>query len=966
MFSVRFLISQSLVFLLIVLATTVCTVSGKAADLTFVDLEGGTTSWAVQPETGRVFASLANSRLVAEYDSTGREVRQFLVGADPQELLIKSKWLIVACAKSPSLHFIDLTSNETVGSLPFTGSNESRALFCSDVDNPYVYCVTGQSSSSGKISQIDVAKQTVRKQSSLYGWGQFGVSHVAMSPDGKWIVSDDRGRSSPSRADLMKVDEDEFTFTRIRDYHRSFGQLVAGPFNRYWTFGNTLYPLNISNPLREYEGAVVRIHPEWNLAVSYQNNTLYLERFSDAENVEEVSLPPSPKQPEVDTQNRRSRVAPHDVLVQFDAKNDLVFVGTQYRGYWIDLGSYAAKLQPLYIIRAPTEVTSLVGQKLKLPLAITNGIRGNNLRLMKKAGPESIQVANTGLTWTPQAADVGIQTVRLELFDVAAERILDATELKLHIELPKIDVGFQIKTMQRSPDNRFAVLWGPSPGQEDRHPAHVGSDDIAIVDLLARKLLATKSMPSGIRTATIDDKYVYVAPNSGNLFYRIDHALNNRKRHFLQSAPQQLIKFVGNRMAVTGDQLEVFDTDTMKPAKLIALTGLGTGAASVAILDHQTIRVGGQIIDRNDGKLLRVVANPHLPQVIESQSNRFQPPPGPATFTWGRKIDGNQLSDFQGNTLSKWTGGQDRYGVISEKHPMAVLVGPIIDSQTHQTTVVMEFRSLVDGTVEHSSIIDVLPTHRGRSPNFYGSREVLAVTDHAVIFVNGSELLIAEISRETAAKMPVPAHFALVQKTEIEVGGKVKIPLEVAGNGEAVTFTLTSEAPGLTLDADTGVLTVETNEIWSSFVRQNIEANLQNTYPRWRGATSPFEPAENAKRYEALTAKKLPSGKLAGFVPISAVLQDAEGQQDGIHLNVVVVGPRHALDRAVAAKRAEMKKKQEAAMEARRLAEESRKKQMEQRRAAEASVEERLAALEASVRRIEAMVKILSENGGKP
>ena len=415
---------------------------------------------------------------------------------------------------------------------------------------------------------------------------------------GRWIVTDGRGRVSPSGADLMKVDEDELIFTQIRDYHSSFGQIIAGPFNRFWTFGSTLYPLDITNPVRKFSGAAVRVHPRFNLAASFSDSVLYFERFSDAAKLEEVQLAPAAG-PTKDLRGRPLQVP--DVMIDFLDINDLVFVGTNDRGYLVDLKTYAEKLEPSFVIRAPTEVAAIFGQELKIPLSVSKQARSGNLRLLKKSGPESVQVTNSALTYSPKATDVGIHEVRMELIDTNSKEVLDTADLKLHIKLPKIAIGFPIKTMQRSPDDRYAVLWGPSKGQEGRHPAHTGSDDIAIVDLTSRSILATKSMPTGIRTAGIDSKFVYVAPNSGSLIYRIDHTLKKYKRYFLKSAPQSIFSFAGNRFAIESNEQVVFDSATMKPIEMVALTGLGNVRSGASLSDHRTVTIGGRVIDRNKG-----------------------------------------------------------------------------------------------------------------------------------------------------------------------------------------------------------------------------------------------------------------------------------------------------------------------------------------------------------------------------
>ncbi|MEM1069252.1 MAG: hypothetical protein AAGI63_10175 [Planctomycetota bacterium] len=151
--------------------------------------------WTVHEETGRVFATIKGKKQVVEYSSDGKEVRRFDVGVDPKEIILKRDLLIVSCTKSPSVYAIDLSKNEVIGSVKLNGIGPI-ALFCSQVDNPYVYaiCKTGTSSWDSEVIQIDTKSMDERRRVKVRSWGQRQPIHVAMSRDGKWIVADARGQ----------------------------------------------------------------------------------------------------------------------------------------------------------------------------------------------------------------------------------------------------------------------------------------------------------------------------------------------------------------------------------------------------------------------------------------------------------------------------------------------------------------------------------------------------------------------------------------------------------------------------------------------------------------------------------------------------------------------------------------------------------------------------------------------------
>lgn len=922
------------------------------AELRSVTIAEGVGDWVVHEASGRVFATATDGNEVIEFDSSAKEVRRFKVGETPTELIIKRDRLIVACTKSPALHVIDLKRNEEVGVAKVSGTGP-YALFCSQVDNDFVYCVcnTGTDWWDGEVYQIDVRSYAVRKHVKVRTWRQWHVLHVAMSRDGKWIVSDARGAVSPSGAYLMKVDEEELTFTQVRDYNSSFGEIVADPMNRFWTFGNALYTLDITKKVGTFAGSPVAIHPFFDLAASKSSSGLALERFSDAAPIDTINLT-EPSSSERTSRSRPPSNPTVDPTVQFDFNHNLVFVGTKTHGHWIDLQAYEDKLAPLKQVQAPSEVSSLVGRPLRVPLQITNADRQPLAKLRIADGPKSATLTDDQLLWTPQPEDVGFVPIRLELVSVDEEKTLDTAELTIHVTLPKVDLEFNVKTMDLSADGRYLIAWGLAPGQESRDPAHPGSDDVAIIDLKTLKIITRKTLPQGIRCATIDEKYVYLSPNSGNLFYRLDHSLGGGERQFLQSAPQQLTKLSPNRLAVVGEQLQVFDTDTMQSVSSKQINSHIHNA--VVLVGRNKVQVGPRLFDRQTGKTLRITSPVNLPTLVENNvrtsfglADRNQTP-----TRWGRRVNGSILSNHKGSRITEWPGG--RSGVIAERWPMAVMIAPA--QQERLVNTMLELCNLIDGTVRHAAVIDVSPRNNSH-PGFYGAQTRLLVSDDTVLYLKDTELLVATIPENIAQEMPVPAHFLPEQETEIELSESAVIPLRTGGPRDGVTFSLLAESPGIKLDSKSGELTVDVQSLWNDLITRVASGNSNQQFPA-RNQPPIASRAENAQGYKELTGKELPEDKFAAHLPISAVLQDSEGQEDGVQFSIVVVGTRQALDAAIetqkaaqAQKIAQMEEAKNKQREAQALREAEMKKAENQ---PGKSVNERLDELEARARRIEA------------
>lgn len=928
----------------------------KATSVSMTDRVG---DWVVHEATGRVFATLVEKDEVVEFDSSAKEVRRIKVGAEPGEMIVKRDHLVIACKKSPSLHVFDLKTNQLAGTVSIDGVGPI-ALFCSQVDNSFVYCIsnTGSAWWDGEVFQADIQKFVVRKRVKVQPWGQSHVMNVAMSRDGKWIVPDARGASSPSGADLMKVDEDEATFTQVRDYHDSFGPIVAGPMNRYWIFGNALYSLDITKRMRTFAGSPAAIHPEFDLVASKLDSGIVLERLSDASRIGQLSFDGMQEATATTALDQR-RPQPNsfsitDSVVQFDLKHNLIFCGLDSTAVWLKLDDFKDDLVPLKLVQAPSEVQSIVRQPLRVPLPITNADVGPKVSLNIQSGPESAKIENNHFVWTPQDIDVGITTARVDVVSSEGDKILDTAEMTLHVTLPKIELGFSAKMMEVSEDRRYAVLWGPALNQETRHPAHTGPDSIAVVDLKSLEIIAAKELPQGIRCATIDSSYVYIAPNSGNLFYRLSHQLEGNSRQFIQFTPQSLIKIGPEILAAYAGQMALFDTKSLKPVSLDGPKNIHPqGAQAIAAIGQNALQIGPRCFNRHTGEILRLSLPVNLPQLYEGQvSGNALMNQQQSALQWGRQIQGNSIVSHSGSQITSWAG--QRTAILSYHWPLAITVASAAQNQFSTTT--LEMIDLVDGTKRHSAVIDVSPTNR-LSHDFNGMSTRIVEANNQLLVLIGSTLLVANIPESIANSMPQPPSFSLQQTVAIELADTVEIKLNVDGPRENLTFSQLIESPGIELDSKTGQLALKLKNRWNETMKV-LAATEGNSVPRSGNQLPTSSRSANATIYKELTGKELPEDKLATYLPISAVLRDSQGQEDALRISVIVVGPRKDLDDAIQALKIDRERQLATMADERQKRQETAMKQAAESQTQDGqgitSLPKRIEALEARVRRLEA------------
>ncbi|WP_146118586.1 YncE family protein [Blastopirellula marina] len=945
---------QTLLLIGLVIATHTQPVLAENAS---VELIEGVGDWVVQEKTGRVFASLPIWDEVVEFDQKGQQVRRFSTGKSPNEMMLKHDLLIVGCRDSVALDVFDLKTNQKKGSIQVSGRGP-YGLFCSQADNSYVYCLsnTGTAWWDGQVFQCDVNTMKVRRQVKIREWGQSGALHVAMSRDGYWIVADSRGYTSPSGADLMKVNEEECTFAQVRDYHESFGKIIAGPLNRYWTMGAKLYSLDIARKLREFSGSPVAIHPTKDLAASKTDAGLALDRFSDATSIDGIKLSKPPKQEKQDSGKSRGKTAyvnQFDPTVAFDLKNDLVFVGEETRGTWISLSPYSSQLKPLRMIEVPSEVVAELGKEIRVPVSVSNDAASTTMSLA--GGPDNAKLEEGEIRWQTSPKFVGFNDFTLELKAKEDGRVLDSARVTVQVTTPKLELDFHVKSMELSPDRKYLVVWGPASGQEDRHPAQAGPDEVAVVDVAARKIVGQKNFPQGVRVATLNNEHVFVAPMSGSLFYRLNRSLEGDDRTFLKNQPNQLMVLGNDRLLVVGERFtSVFNTETLKlvPGPWDSQQDF---ANRIRVLDYGRVQLANRIIDPATGKVVEITGTTSLPKVGSTRNLQSNLPHFGEDMVkrWGRSLNKTQLLNYLGSRIAVLPGP----AILSTKWPMAIVTTQTKEQST--TTTFLKLASLVDGQIVHSATIDVsINDPRQHSPNFYGANVLLLEAVDEAIYANGKELIFAAIPIDVANQITIPTFFPPQPIHVANAGEKFKFKLAFQGKVKGTTFSLMDESPSLSIDSQTGEVTLDTGAIWDTYTQSQPGILNDVRFAPRRTATLPFpEFTDNAQAYQELTGKELAADQLAVQVPISVALQDEENQSDQTTFNVLVVGSRAELEKARAEAKAQQEKQmaemREKARAAQMAADEARMAK-EKLRKGEPGIEQRIEALENKLNRMEA------------
>jgi hypothetical protein len=114
------------------------------------------------------------------------------------------------------------------------------------------------------------------------------------------------------------------------------------------------------------------------------------------------------------------------------------------------------------------------------------------------------------LKWAPAGNQLGPHPIKLE---ARADKFRREYNLQLKVSRPVIDLPFVARRVALSSDGAKAVVWGfdkPEPNSGHRQDSYDPKQQLGVVDVAARRVLASRKMPRGIQSAAVDENGVYV------------------------------------------------------------------------------------------------------------------------------------------------------------------------------------------------------------------------------------------------------------------------------------------------------------------------------------------------------------------------------------------------------------------------------------------------------------------------
>jgi hypothetical protein len=704
--------------------------------------------------------------------------------------------------------------------------------------------------------------------------------------------------------------------------------------------------------LRRFAGAPVAIHPRDDLVVALGGGAagadMTFQTLSSAQLIATIQLPNST----IDQRLTRAEtaVAP-DLRAQARAKAGgplylptdghpwLGFDATHGRAafawgrvaHLVDLQRLKKPLSAAFVLKAPLQAQAEVGQPWQVQLDMTHPDARKGARLKLENAPPGMTVdENWMLRWAPGANSVGTHVV--QLLASAPER-QDQQTLAVTVRYPGLQLPLLAQMLAVDPAGRYLAIAGvkPTPATDEDHFARQGREpaptELALIDLKRQRLIARRTIEQGVRRLHVDDRAVYFAPLEGPAFHTLKLTdLANDKRIFT-TGPVEYFQGLpaGLLLVATREALLCYRTDSFERAAVPALYRIDAADAAQRF-DPLRARLAGRVFpDRGEAD--------QRPQdwmgggagglavfcqgvILNDQTGAVQMTSGGSLMAgdrfeqllardredglasspelWGRIASNQGLATASGRQLVTW---EPAPSLILRKYP--VLATAVVTMQERrevaELTCRLLFRELVEGVPREPLVL----TQRSLDSGFerfmrrqMGQPLIADALDHVAVALD-DQLFLIPLEKAQLSRFAEPLHFDPRQDPlQAEVGDVVEVKFKARGGQGGIRYSLPSRAPGLSIDAKSGTVRVDSAEVWKGFKERMAQVGLH--------VDDELEAHFKACRddYRQLFGAK--TEQLPLRVRLSVAAEDEHGQAAEVSSFLTLLGPSDEVTQAVA------------------------------------------------------------------
>ncbi len=515
----------------------------------------------------------------------------------------------------------------------------------------------------------------------------------------------------------------------------------------------------------------------------------------------------------------------------------------------------------------------------------------------------------------------------------------------------ELTLDFQVIGMHVGPDQKQAIAWGPKikkgadMGFSKSH--NHGPDEVAILDLESQKVVAQKSFSTGVQSAIMGKRYIYLLTKPGNLLQQFGATtLKKRKRTFLKENGSYVVPFTDEQIGVCSTQtgypkIQLVNSSTMKLDKVFKVRDWGGEQRVTAQVEPGIFSCGSRFINIDDGSVAMLTANPNLNLLIPRRpSSGLQSPRPPRVF--GRYIDKNSIRSTPTSEIAKFnshnkeispTGAtvrvSGRMAFTSHFHPAAFLIYQKSEpsSRGFQAKFYLDTINLVDGEILDSQVFAVVTRNRV----IHSNDGIAFGLNDKVVYSRGNQVHVIPINLDKIAAAPKPLHFKIPQIPILNAKKRQTISFNASGGTGELEYQLAFKYDGIEIDSASGEMTIDTPTIWKNYLKENTppSKSFRRNYHR-------RNPKSLSAEYENMFNVPIPAGKIPFAIPINVSVTDSEAQNDQLTAFAVVLGDKSSIDKMEAKQRAFIETAQKEYAAKKKAAQEQARAELERSRSGRA------------------------------
>ncbi|MDA7980847.1 MAG: putative Ig domain-containing protein [Pirellulales bacterium] len=804
------------------------------------------------------------------------------------------------------------------------------------------------------------------------------------------FVAVDQDKSGGSR--VYRMDTDLLTFREafapgVPMQPPAF-PLEISPAARWWTFNGKLFDIplesnkgwnhsrmNSAEPVREFQTYFLTFHPKLDLVCGlnfFRTSEITLRKLSDATEVKSFHVSRN-----MFGYEGSQQLSNNLVYTLWNAQHQAVVAGPQ-TFIVMNLEQLQVPDERVMLIETPHLATTAMGQDVNLQIE-TFPVTSEQVVFTKTSGPAGLTISKNGrLEWTPGTSEVGKHTIKVK---ATAGDLTDEVEFLARVTRPEFKLDGVILSLQVNPAQTQALVACALPEKpgDDRHLSvfeEFGRKErdiisrLFLLDLETMQILVERELKEAAACICLTDEAAFVGHSNGGKLYRLKLGdLSEDERKFLGGPPSAIWRLNNNILyvatnnggvGVKADDMSLVPMPggKMTPEYYDPYRNAHIQSESFLQIAQDRFTIRGVVIDEqsNVQMITPFAFDNQIPYIFEARHDndrlgeflaamsggvhRDITPSPSYPQPWDRMTNYTGLFDVNGRQIANWLGASK----ILLSRPLAAVVQLVdkdhpdrdrfyYDDFNREGELSLELRDLVEGRTVSRFPLATVKYERASRAIGQNSMHIADIGDYMLVAYDNTMYKL-EIRTKDLVDLKEPLTFIKkVHPRTVPVGEVVQIPLKARGGDGEITYRLSSNNDGLSIDAATGVLSVDTNGLWKNWLdKEEFERSYTTRFDSGDG----FATAQES--YEAVFGTS--TGEIPFRVPFEVVASDSQGMSTKMSNQLVVLAPMADWDTLVKAREEEWERQRALAEaeRARRAAERAKEKAREPGSASSAEI----------------------------